>query len=280
MTWQARLNDARALYAKLITASCIRSTDRLENAFEFVPREAFLLPGPWKLFAGSGRYIETPTSDPIHLYQNVLVALDADVGLNTGSPQLHANWLDAVMLERGESIVHVGAGTGYYSAILSLLVLPDGKVDAFEIRRDLADQAARNLAPFENVTLHRADATSLELPQADVIYANASVTEPPLPWLKASRPGGRMIFPWQPSRDVGITALITARGAGYEFEPLMQSRFIQCIGASGSFSDHPDLDNEAARNIRSVRVRAEQDPDDSSIAAFEHIWFSSRKLAA
>ena len=280
MTWQARLDDARALYAKLITASCIRSTGRLEDAFELVPREAFLPPGPWKIFTGRGRYVETPTSDPIHLYQNVLIALDADVGLNTGMPQLHANWLDAVMPDRGESIVHIGAGTGYYSAILSQLVLPDGRVDAFEIRKDLADQAARNLVPFENVLLHHADATSLELPAADIIYVNASVTKPPLQWLKALRPGGRMIFPWQPSRDVGITALITARSAGYEFEPLMQSRFIQCVGASESFSDRPDLDDETARNIRSVRVRAEQDPDDTSVAAFEHIWFSSRKLAA
>ena len=280
MTWQARLDDARALYAKMITASCIRCTDRLEDAFELVPREAFLPPGPWKLFAGSGRYIETPTSDPIHLYQNVLIALDADVGLNTGSPHLHALWLDAVIPDRGERIVHIGAGTGYYSAILSLLVLPDGWVDAFEIRKDLAETAARNLAPFENVSLHRADASSLELPQADIIYVNASVTEPPLQWLKALRPGGRMIFPWQPSRNVGITALITSRGSGYQFEPLMQSRFIQCVGASESFSDLPGLDNEAARNIRSVHVRADQNPDETSIAAFEHIWFSSRKLAA
>ncbi|MGI9415380.1 MAG: protein-L-isoaspartate O-methyltransferase family protein, partial [Hyphomicrobiales bacterium] len=204
----------------------------------------------------------------------------ADVGLNTGSPGLHAHWSDAVMPERGESVVHVGSGTGYYSAILSLLVLPHGRVDAFEIRKDLAEQAARNLIPFENVTVHRADASSQNLPQADIIYVNASVTEPPLPWLKALRPGGRMIFPWQPSRDVGITALITSRGSGFAFEPLMQSSFIQCVGASDSFSDHPNLDDEAARNIRSVRVCAEQAPDDTSIAAFEHIWFSSEKLAA
>ena len=280
MTWQARLDDARALYAKLITASCIRSTDRLEDAFELVPREAFLPPGPWKLFAARGRYVETPTSDPIHLYQNVLVALDADVGLNTGSPGLHAHWLDTVMPDRGESIVHIGAGTGYYSAILSLLVLPHGRVDAFEIRKDLADEAARNLIPFENVTVHHADATSLRPPQADVIYVNASVSEPPLAWLEALRPGGRLIFPWQPSRDVGITALITSRGSGFAFEPLMQSRFIQCVGASDSFGDHPGLDNAAAQNIRSVRVRADQAPDDTSIATFEHIWFSSEKLAA
>jgi len=60
----------------------------------------------------------------------------------------------------------------------------------------------------------------------------------------------------------------------------MQSRFIQCIGASENFSDNPDLDNDAARNIRSVRMCAEQVPDETSIAAFEHIWFSSEKLAA
>jgi len=141
-----QLREVRDFYAKFL-AACSRSNDpRIEQAFQTVPRERFLPPGPWKVFVGSTKrdaYIETPSADPIHLYQNVLVALDEPKGVNNGQPSLHANWLGAVLPKPGENVVHIGAGRGYYSAILSSLVQPDGAVTAFEIDKTLAS-AARN----------------------------------------------------------------------------------------------------------------------------------------
>ncbi|TIV07133.1 MAG: YdcF family protein, partial [Mesorhizobium sp.] len=59
-------------------------------------------PGPWTVFAGEGRF-ETPSADPTYIYQNVLVVLDADKGINNGEPLLHAMWLGKVEPKPGET---------------------------------------------------------------------------------------------------------------------------------------------------------------------------------
>ena len=69
---------------------------------------------------GAG-YLSTPDDDPAFLYQDTLVALDADRGINIGEPTLHARCLDALALREGETVLHVGAGAGYYTALLAHL---------------------------------------------------------------------------------------------------------------------------------------------------------------
>ena len=80
---RASMDEIRSFHAKLMadaSRSYSRSHDqRLERIFELVPREAFFPPGPWKIqLRGSTNYLETPSEDPAYLYQNTLVALDAD----------------------------------------------------------------------------------------------------------------------------------------------------------------------------------------------------------
>ncbi|RUV82693.1 SAM-dependent methyltransferase, partial [Mesorhizobium sp. M1A.F.Ca.IN.022.07.1.1] len=47
-------DDARKFYAKLMAAHARSADPRIEEAFASVPREAFLGPGPWTVFAGDG----------------------------------------------------------------------------------------------------------------------------------------------------------------------------------------------------------------------------------
>jgi hypothetical protein len=51
---------------------------------------------PRTQLAGSPNYLETPSADPTYLYQNTLVALDPDKGINNGTPFFHAVWIGAV----------------------------------------------------------------------------------------------------------------------------------------------------------------------------------------
>jgi protein-L-isoaspartate(D-aspartate) O-methyltransferase len=210
---RASLDEIRGFYAKLMAVASGSVDPRLERIFELVPREAFLPPGPWKVMdlTVTGRYVETPSADPAYIYQNILVALDADKGINNGSPSLHAAWIGAVAPEPGQTVTHIGAGMGYYSAILSMLVLPGGRVNAIELDSRLAAAASTNLEPFENATVIAGDAVSLPIEPSDLIYVNAGVLALPVSWLQALRPGGRLIFPWRPSADVGITVLVTRR---------------------------------------------------------------------
>ena len=214
-----QFREVRDFYARFLAASSRSGDPRIERAFRTVPRERFLPPGPWKIFIGNsarGAYIETPSADPIHLYQNVLVALDERNGVNNGQPSLHADWLGAVLPMPGEHVVHIGAGSGYYSAILSTLVLPNGSVSAFEIDKTLAAAARNHLKGFESVTVVDKDAVKSETPEADVIYVNAGVTGLPKSWLRALRPGGRLIFPWRPSERMGLALLITRKPRGFQ----------------------------------------------------------------
>ncbi|SCM79677.1 O-methyltransferase [uncultured Pleomorphomonas sp.] len=280
MTRRAGIEEIRGFYARLITAASKSSDPRLERAFEAVPREAFLPPGPWRIVVG-GRHVDTPSADPAYLYQDVLVALDAAKGINNGEPSLHARWMAAIAPASGEAVTQIGAGTGYYTAILSLLVLPTGTVTAFEIDERLADSARRNLAPFEGVTVVHADATGTPLPASDVIYVNAGVAAPPAGWLSALKPGGRMIFPWRPSDKIALTLLVTAGDGGFSVKPLMPSWFIPCVGASEELKPLrlPETAAEV-RSIRSVWRTADRAPDESAVAVYPDVWFSSKEPGA
>ena len=178
-----RLAEARSLYARTLAAEAGSSDPRLERVFATVPREAFLAPGPWHMLGAAG-YVSTPDADPVHLYQNALVAIDAERGINNGEPALHASWISAISPRPGETVCHVGAGTGYYTAMLAMLVLPGGKVLAYEIEEQLADAARRNLAPYENVTVVHGNAVTEALPASDIIYVSAGVVAPPVAWLE------------------------------------------------------------------------------------------------
>jgi len=89
-------------------------------------------------------FVEAPHNDPAFLYQDVVVSLDAD-GLNNGEPSLHAMCIAALRPQKGDHIVHVGAGTGYYTTILAKLVGERGVVDAYEIEPRLVRRAAQRL---------------------------------------------------------------------------------------------------------------------------------------
>ncbi len=276
---QDRIDELRAFYAELVAGSFVRTNPRLPRAFESVPREAFLPPGPWHIY-NFDNYVETPDADPRFIYQDVLVALDKARGINNGQPSLHAALLDAAAPAAGESVLHIGAGSGYYTAILALLVLPGGKVTAYEIDPELAKTARRGLRPFENVVVETVDAVQAKLPAADVIYVNADVSAPPLAWLDALRPGARMIIPWRPSDGVGLALRITRRADGFAVKPLRPCWFIPCLGTSEEACQTPAPTWERAFETRSLWRRSDRRPDAGATAVYRDIWFCSEAVAA
>src|SRR4029079_2630330 len=112
------LAELRRVYARqmLALANALADT-RLEDACAAVPRESFLGEGPWRILTPWSPYTTVPERDPALIYQDVVVALDEERGVNNGSPSLHARWMHLVSPRRGERIAHVRAGAGHYSAI-------------------------------------------------------------------------------------------------------------------------------------------------------------------
>jgi protein-L-isoaspartate(D-aspartate) O-methyltransferase len=237
----------------------------------------FLPSAPWhiRIFGPTGGYIETPSADPGYIYQDVLVAIDRARDINNGQPSLHARFMCVAEPQPGETVVHIGAGTGYYSAILSLLVSPAGRIEAFEIDAELAKRAAKNLTRFNSVRATAGDATTLPIPEADVIYVNAGVAAPPLRWCLSLQPGGRMIVPWRPTDDIGLALLITRLSSGYKAVPIMPAWFIPCVGKDVPSSDEKPPDKSSAGKTRSLWFVADRKPDATATATYRDVWFST-----
>jgi protein-L-isoaspartate(D-aspartate) O-methyltransferase len=272
----------RRFYAEFIVASAGSKDPRLIEAFATVPREDFLGPGPWPVFTGAG-YLPTVTADPRLVYQDVLVALAPERKINNGQPTLHARCLAAAAPAPGESVVHVGAGTGYYSAILATLVGPGGTVLAIEREPDLAERATRCLAAYANTTVRAGSATQGSvLPACDVIYVSAGATHPPAAWLDVLRIGGRLVFPLTPNEGFGVMLLITRTTAtAYAARAFMRVAFIPCIGArddAASASLTRALERQSLAEVRSLRRSGE--PDASAWCVGAGWWLSSAEVPA
>jgi protein-L-isoaspartate(D-aspartate) O-methyltransferase len=198
---QASLADYRRFYAEEIGAVAALRSRSLVNAFARIPREDFLGPGPWKIsspdfgMGGGASYRTSEDADPRHLCHNVAVAIDPERNLNNGHPSSLAAWLDALEIGEGQSVFHLGAGVGYFSAIIAEVAGPSGHVVAMEVDAALAERARNNLAPWTNVEVLTGDGGEHDPGPMDVIFVNAGVTHPRSVWLDRLRPGGRLLVP-------------------------------------------------------------------------------------
>lgn len=97
----------------------------------------------------------TPDADPRHIYHNVSIALDLQRQLYNGAPGVLAPWLDALGIGSGAHVLHVGCGTGYYSAILAEIAGPGVSVAAVEVDDGLAERARAALCGWPTVSVTR-----------------------------------------------------------------------------------------------------------------------------
>jgi protein-L-isoaspartate(D-aspartate) O-methyltransferase len=218
MDRQAELQIIRAAYARQILAAASVTDARLDAAFAAIHREDFLGPGPWPILRRyNGGYVTTPDHDPVHLYTDDLVGILPDRKLNNGQPSLHAHLIHQAAPKAGEHVVHIGTGTGYYTAILAHLVGASGRVTGIEYDAELASRARRNLSPFPNVAIVEGDGTTAPFGQADVIYVNAGCTRPADNWLDRLADGGRLILPMTSDQGFGAADLSRVASAGAVF---------------------------------------------------------------
>jgi len=185
----------RAFAKQMLAVAGIEGDARLETAIAAVPRERFLGAPPWRISRASRGCEPVPSHDPAVVYQDVLFALVSERGVNNGSPSLHARCLHALSLREGEHVVHIGAGSGYYTAILAHLVGSRGHVSAVEFDPALAELARANLADHANVTVTAGDGAEWPREAVDAVYVNFAVERPADAWIDHLRPNGRLLFP-------------------------------------------------------------------------------------
>jgi protein-L-isoaspartate(D-aspartate) O-methyltransferase len=288
------LAGARRKYARKLRRKAHLKSRLLVRAFAEVPRENFLGPGPWKFFRGVGArrsskrfqwrrgrraltslYLTTPDSHPRRLYDDVLVGIVPERLLNNGLPSALARWFDALELKRGDCVMHVGCGTGYYSAILAHAVGPGGRVVALEIDPDLAARAQANLAQLRNVEALNADGTTHTLGIVDAIFVNAGANRPCALWLDSLKAGGRLIFPlvtlprprW--IGPLGLMIKVARRDNGYDAAVISFVGIFPCIGATRAEDD--ELVAKAFKRGGYEKIRAlRRDAHEPSPACWLH----------
>jgi protein-L-isoaspartate(D-aspartate) O-methyltransferase len=243
---QAELRIIRRAYAKQILAAASVDNPQIASAFASIPREDFLGPGPWLIRRWTS-YVSTPDADPVYLYTNDLVALVPERYLNNGQPLLHAHLMHQAAPAAGEHVVHIGTGTGYYTAIFAHLVGPSGRVTGIEFDPELAAKARACLAPYPNVTIVAGDGAQIPFDTADIIYVNAGCTRPASRWLDSLADGGRLILPMTSDKGVGGLAerieragavfRIKRSGAKYHASWISPVAIIPCAGNRDEVSE-------------------------------------------
>ena len=194
----AHLDQLRRSYAEELRHVAFIENEAVVSAFATVAREHFLMPGPWLLFtetAGQWQSRKTEDDDPRHLYRNVVVSIFSEKLLNNGLPSLWASLFDKILPSPGEHVFQIGAGTGYYTAILAALVGETGRVTAVEIDPEVAPHARVNLAELAPVTFVEGDGAIYDPGPFDVLVVCAGVTHPLPLWFERLRDGGRALIP-------------------------------------------------------------------------------------
>ena len=267
----------RRFYARLVTTHAGVGDPRIVEAFATVERERFLGAGPWQIKVGAHGYMASDTDDPAVLYQDILVGLVPEKGINNGEPSLHAKCIGAAAPTIGDVVIHIGAGTGYYTAILAHLVGESGRVYAYEIEADLARRAVGNLTTYGTVTVRAKSALDEPLPSADVIYVSAGATHVPAGWLDALALGGRLVLPLTPIDRLGCMLLVTrSSGTAYAARVFSPAQFIPCVGARDERQSRAlaaALDAGIPDDIRSLR--RDNEPDDTAWYIGEGWWLST-----
>jgi protein-L-isoaspartate(D-aspartate) O-methyltransferase len=155
-------------------------------------------------------------------------------GQTISQPSLQARYLEVLRLTGRESVLEVGTGSGYQTALLARVV---ERVFSVERIPALADEARRVLGELglRNVTVLVGDGTLGWRPFApyDAILVAAASPQVPPPLVEQLAPGGRLVIPVG-DRDVQELRLVTRLPDGsLDTRSLGDARFVPLIGEHG-----------------------------------------------
>ncbi|MGN2244013.1 protein-L-isoaspartate(D-aspartate) O-methyltransferase [Frateuria sp. GZRR33] len=211
---------------------------RVLEAMGTIPREAFV-GGNLHEFA----YEDSP--------------LPIEAGQTISQPFIVARMLQAAELHEGDSVLEIGAGSGYAAAVMGALT---ACVHAIERHAELADLAQQRFDAlgYRNIRLRVGDGSGgwPEAAPFDAIIAAAGGPAVPDVLRRQLAIGGRLVMPVGEAlyrqRLVKITRVAEDR---FEEEPLDEVRFVPLVGSYG----WSEQDASAPPRIEPAAVRAPTD---------------------
>jgi protein-L-isoaspartate(D-aspartate) O-methyltransferase len=150
----------------------------------------------------------------------------------TTQPSLSARMIEALELSPESSVLEVGTGYGFQTALIATLA---ARVHSIERWPDLAEVARANLkrCGITNVEVRVGDG-SLGMPDAapfDAILVSAAFVGVPLPLVAQLSEGGRLVQPIGRGGDE-MVILFRKRGGGLErVRMVVPAHFVRLIGA-------------------------------------------------
>jgi len=173
--------------------------------------------------------------------------------------------------------VHVGAGAGYYSAILAELAGPQGQVTAVEFDAELAEMTAANLKDRSNVGVVHDDGARHPQAEAECIYVNFAVERPAQRWIEGLSCNGRLVIPLaapaesaSPERprfsEAGAAFRIERSAAGFAAQWISRVFFVCAEGelaldTPGRAALRAAFAKGGAGSVRSLIWKRPADPD-------------------
>ncbi len=159
-------------------------------------------------------------------------ALPIDCQQTISQPYIVALMTQALELSGTESVLEIGTGSGYQTAVLAELA---GKVVSVERHPELSAEAARVLKSlgYTNVTLIVGDGTLGWLAAApyDRIIVTAAAAKLPEPLFAQLREGGILVIPVGTAESQALVAVRKVAGQP-EITELSGCRFVPLIGAA------------------------------------------------